>query len=481
MLVLTLLTRLPFLGHPAADYDEQLYSLIGQQMRLGTVPYVDIWDRKPIGLFLIYALAHTVGGDGAAAYQWLALAFCLAGALLVWRLATRLTASGTAAFACGLYPILMALYGSESGQSEIFFMPLITAMTLLVVKAREAPGVKAAQGFTALAMALGGLALQIKYTALVQCLYLGVVALLILRQRGLSVGRLVVIAPILALLGILPTALAALYYAHIGAWHDFAFANFISIGRRDALPGALTWRTQAIFALPLIVLAAGGVVYARKLDLGLSWWLMLGWLAAAVAGLFMGSTIYPYYYAALVPAVILIAMPMFDRRNQLGTVMLAGALIALLLVFNPLARLTDSRREEAAFYRITRLLTPEVAAQRHCLFVYDGPVALYRLTGSGLPTRFIYPDHLDNRLEERALPVVPEVEVARILLERPGAIVTTRDAVTLRNPATDRLVNDELRQHYRPLGSVNFQERRLDLYARRSDPDGLSPDCTDHR
>jgi len=61
--------RWSYFGHPAADYDEQIYQLIGEKMLQGALPYVDIWDRKPVGLFLLYAGMRALGGDGVLAYQ----------------------------------------------------------------------------------------------------------------------------------------------------------------------------------------------------------------------------------------------------------------------------------------------------------------------------------------------------------------------------------------------------------------------------
>ena len=67
------IARLPWFGFPLAGYDEQLYSLIGQAMTQGALPFVDVWDRKPIGLFALFAAAHAVGGAEPEAYQSLAL------------------------------------------------------------------------------------------------------------------------------------------------------------------------------------------------------------------------------------------------------------------------------------------------------------------------------------------------------------------------------------------------------------------------
>ena len=465
MLLVTLATRLPFLSHPAADFDEQLYNLIGSRLAEGYWPYLDLWDRKPVGLFGIFALGYWLGGPGVLGYQMLALAACLCGGWQVWRLARRLGDGGSAALASALYPVLMALYGSHSGQSEIFFMPVMMGMAQLLLAAQAAPSLHRARLLANAAMAAGGLALQIKYTVLPQCLFFGVLALWLLHRRGERPVRLALDAALFAALGLLPTlAVAAAYAAH-GAWPAYIFANFQSIVLRAAMPMALAWKEQLIFAMPLIVLAAGGLIHSRSLAEAGPWRLALAWLAVAIAGLFMGSTIYPYYYAALAPAVILVAMPMFDRAQSLGTLTLSVALVGLVLVFNPVAHFKASAKERAALSDMTAKLAPHITPG-HALFVYDGPLALYGLTQSPLPTRLIYPDHLNNVLEARALPTYPAAEVTRILAGEPGAIVTTKDAITVRNQATEALVNRAISANYHAIGVVEFQDRHLALYAR---------------
>ena len=64
LIATALLIRLPHFGDPAYMIDEQFYLLVGDRMLHGALPYVDIWDRKPIGLFLIYAAIRMLGGEG---------------------------------------------------------------------------------------------------------------------------------------------------------------------------------------------------------------------------------------------------------------------------------------------------------------------------------------------------------------------------------------------------------------------------------
>ena len=51
------------LGYPLIHIDEQFYLLVGDGMLSGSLPYVDVWDRSPIGLFVIYALAALGAGE----------------------------------------------------------------------------------------------------------------------------------------------------------------------------------------------------------------------------------------------------------------------------------------------------------------------------------------------------------------------------------------------------------------------------------
>src|ERR1044072_6180521 len=72
LLACAFLLRSALFGDPFAGYDEQFYLLTGSRMLHGAIPYVDIWDRKPIGPFLTHAFAASFGGNGVLAYQLLA-------------------------------------------------------------------------------------------------------------------------------------------------------------------------------------------------------------------------------------------------------------------------------------------------------------------------------------------------------------------------------------------------------------------------
>src|SRR5207302_2792177 len=127
---------------------------------------VDIWDRKPIGLFLIYAAASALGGSGIVQYQILAAISAGATAWVVRLTALRLGANAIGAWLCGLaYLLWVNLLGGVGGQAPIFFNLPMAVAGWIIVRAITAPdrGRKSLIGAGLGSMLLVGIAIQIKY------------------------------------------------------------------------------------------------------------------------------------------------------------------------------------------------------------------------------------------------------------------------------------------------------------------------------
>ncbi len=128
LLALALLLRARHFGNPAMHVDEQFYLLVGDRMLGGALPYLDIWDRKPIGLFLLYGAIRLLGGTGVLEYQLVGTLFAAATALLVVRLATRFAPFGAALLSGIVYLLWLNIVGGEGGQSAVFYnLPMTMA------------------------------------------------------------------------------------------------------------------------------------------------------------------------------------------------------------------------------------------------------------------------------------------------------------------------------------------------------------------
>ncbi len=466
LLLVMLATRGIWFGDPVADFDEQLYTFIGWRLTQGELPFVDWWDRKPFGLFAIFALAHALMGPEAIAYQIMAALFAMVGAGLVFALARDEVDRFSAAIAGAIYLALMAAYGSYSAQSEIFFAPLMLGMVWLLRDSAHPRFARRALW----AMLLGGLALQIKYTVLPQCAVLGLWALWQHRQAGARFDRLVLTALAFAALGLLPTVLVGLFYAAAGELDAFLFANFFSFFTRAAADQGRWISSHAIGVVPLAVLVIGGLGAASLFNPPANrarYRLYLLWALASLASVLLPGTVYLYYYASLVAPAVLVALPLMNRDSRAGMVPGVLLLVLSLMILSLPTRYAQSMAERNAAEQLASAIAPHVGAADNCLFVFDGPTALYRMSGACVPTSYVYPDHLNNALESRALGVAQDWEVARILATMPGAIVTADRPMTTQNAAANAMVRGTIYLGYEEKISVRMHDRILTVWVRR--------------
>ncbi len=462
----TIALRSMWFGDPVADFDEQLYSFIGWRMQFGELPFVDWWDRKPFGLFGIYAVAHGLFGSSSLAYQLVATGFAIGAAFLTFHLARRLVDRLTASFAGAITVLLLSAYGSYSGQSEVFLAPMMLGMAALLVDADHPQFTRRA----ALAMLLGGLALQVKYTVLPQCLLFGGWALWVECRRNAAPRRLAAIAAMFAFMGLLPTVAVGVFYAALGEFDAFWFANFASFFERAAAPQGRWGEKHALGVAPLVVLAGGGLYAAlciRRPEPFGTWMFYAAWAASALVSVLLPGTVYLYYYAALAAPAALVSLPLLNRASPLKlwpALVLSAILLALLSLPD---RRAQSLQERGEVQDIADAIAPHVGSKTDCLWIWDGPAVLYRLTDSCVPTRFVYPDHLNNALETGALEVGQVAEISRILAQRPGAIVTADEGMTIRNREALALVEAALMRDYRRAKSAQMHGRLITAWVRR--------------
>jgi len=473
---LVLLVRGASFGNPVAEMDDQLYSFVGWRMLHGELPFVDWFDRKPFGLFAIYALAHLLGGASSMAYQGFAMLAVLAGGMLTCHLARPMADRAGAAIAGGFYVVLLTAFAGPSGQSEVFFVPLMLLAAALVRDWQREDAERRALA----AMALCGAVLQIKYTVLPQCALLGAWVLWGQLRSGTALPRLARNAAIYAALGVAPTALVGLFYLAVGGWEQFWYANFVSFFLRNPIyesrfnASQIMW--AVLLAMPLIGAAYYGSRVAAPRDKARYGFYAL-WSLSVVATVLLPKTIYMFYLGALAPCIALLATPFFARATIAGS---GPALLLLMFnihILNLPERYLTQAAERRDFTLFAAEVTRHVDARGRCLHVYDGPMALYRLSGGCTMTRVIYPDHLNNALETGAVGVDQVAELQRIIAGRPAIIVTASRSVTPQNPGSKRLIERTTNRDYRPIAHTRIATRIITAWARK-DAGGRGPDTT---
>ncbi|OWK30516.1 hypothetical protein SPMU_15030 [Sphingomonas mucosissima] len=468
IIAFTLLYRSISFGDPMIAYDEQLYLLVGDRMLQGQLPYVDLWDRKPIGLFLFYAGVRLLGGDGIIQYQVVAALCVAATACLIWTAARR-SASPVAALIVALcYVVLLPPLQGGGGQAPVIYNVLTMIGAWACFRASDKDHPRQILPLAMLAMATSGIAIQFKYTPAVEGALFGCYFLWCFHRCGTPLARLAGIAAAMVLVALIPTIAAVAYFWWIGELSSYVQANFVSVFQRNPFPVETRTLQRWIVLIiggPLLllgVLAAWQRRPSRTHRNDGDYPFVLGWSLSAIAGFGLLGDFYDFYFITVLPPVLVLVAPLLQAR-------ILGLAAGIALLIWPML-LAPLRYEAAAHNRarIDQLVTAlRPFLQTRCLYVYDGPAVLYLLTNACAPSRYIYPDHLQNPTEAPALGVDPVTEVRRILASRPGAIVTAdRPVIPRYNPNVRAALNRALAQDYVTVARVKL-DRVYEVHALR--------------
>lgn len=459
---IALLARIVTFGDPVIQVDEEFYYVTAQAMWHGALPYLDIWDRKPIGLFLLYMPAAALPLRwGLLAYQTMATASLILTALLVAHLARRAGWRAGALAGAIAYVLWPNLLNGVGGQSPIFYnLPMVVAAAVILAAGER----RHRRALGGVAMLLVGVAMQIKYSALFEGLFFG---LWLLWQEWRAARRpltLVGYGAALVALALAPTLAAYGFYAMRGQADAFVFANFTSIGHRNANPPAEMARNIATLVLllsPLVAMAFGARGAASGGSHDARRFLFL-WFATALLSLMLFGTWFDHYgLPSLVPgcacAAGFFANPRF--RHRLGPAILLIVALAGQIVVLVNLRARGTAAQFAA-------LSQTVGHGAGCLYVYSGTTMLYADTGRCRLSRYVVPAHLNRARENGATGVDQADEVRRILALHP-AIVVMRPPFSGERPEIRQIATAAMARDYRTIAVRPMGHEAITVYARR--------------
>ena len=421
LLAVALLSRAITFGNPILHADEQFYFVAARFMGEGAWPYSDVWDRKPVGLFLLYWPAARLPLPwGIWAYQALALAAAVATAAMAVRLAREAGWVAGARIAGVAYLLWIALAEGAGGQSPVFYNALVAGAALLICGERGERGERGGQTRRGLvAMLLIGCAMQVKASAVFEGMFFGLWAAWQHWRAHRTAPATLGLAAAMAVVAAAPTLLAAGVFAVHGRLDAWWYANFRSILERRTDPWAEQFGNLAgIVAILSPVVAMAGVTLAQgRVDATRVF--LFGWLGAALTGIAVfGSWFDHYALPAMLPAAICAAGAMGEHRDVRRWMLPVLAMVAVggqgLLVLKRLGRGTPAQ---------FAALAQAVGRGPGCLWVQSGETMLHAATGRCRVSRYVFPSHLGRIREQGAIGVDQAGEVRRILAARPAVIV----------------------------------------------------------
>lgn len=460
LLVVALALRASTFGDPNVGGDETFYQTVGIAMHHGAVPYVDVWDRKPWGLFFLYYL---ITGICAApiGYQLAATAFATATAFVIGRIAMFWTNRQGALLAGLAYLIFLIPFQGYGGQSPVFYNLLIALAVLLVLHATPALREGRVTWRCNAAMLLGGIAVTMKTTAFFEAAFLGLWCAAVLWQSPLPRRRSVVTIARWTLIGAAPALAIAAGYELAGYWRIYWIAMVTSNFAKspDWISSGIRFVIMFTRIAPLLVVA---VLSLPELP-GERRRFMLLWLLAAFVGVASVPHFFIHYALPLLVPVSVTGAALLGRKWIGPLALVAAAWFAL--NDGQVLDFAHARRSRAAFDELNRAIREHDDGSP--LFVFDGPHQLYTMNGKPFPTPLVFTAHLGHLMEKDVSHLSTLGEVKRVLAMRPSTIIAApKPRQGPPNLETDSLVRAYFHAHCR-------------LVARVSTPDWLNENTTD--
>jgi hypothetical protein len=354
----------------------------------------------------------------------------------------------------------MGIYGCIGGQSELFFAAPALAMAWLLLTR------KGSLRSLCLAMALGGLAIQIKYSVAPFCALCGAVALWQRWNVHRSPGRLAAEAVLFALLGLAPTLAVAGTYAALGHWDAFVYANFISIFERPQMVGRFHAKTLDVIG-PLVLATVTGIwafFRSGRSYPARDYATVALFAAGALASIYATGNVMAYYYAFFVPWAVLLAVPFIDLRGGSGRLGAVLMVAAFLVVAQLPTRIVDAAADVRAFDQMVQVVRSGGPQAR--LYVFSGPAALYEATGLD-GGRYPFPSHHSSGFESGSIGVNQMQLVASRLALRPDFIVTEPAYPSHQIAPAAPMVMADIDAHYVARAKVLILGQPLVLWQRR--------------
>jgi len=314
--------------HEPLEHDITSFAYIGHDLLSGGKLYTDLWEIKPPGIFLIYALAERVWGYGPQAVNYLGITFALLAMGFVFLILRRLANGYTALFGSALWALASnaVLLLANVPKIELF----INAFMLLGVwgLVEYVYGRKTFLWLAGTAFALGTyLKINVLFPVLTLSLYFA------FPIPGAGWGKWAREKIRLYLKLFLPAlvlwALTCVYFFILGRFGDFYAIVFRATSHYAGHMAENIrhfFTTPALLASPrlkevavLWILALGWLVLPRSRTRPLKRGFFLLWLVGEYIMISAVRIVHPYYYQVLLPVVtIMAALFLWDKVAFLG-------------------------------------------------------------------------------------------------------------------------------------------------------------------
>jgi 4-amino-4-deoxy-L-arabinose transferase-like glycosyltransferase len=408
--------------------------------------YTDVWDNKPVGIFLVYAAITKTFGISTFAINLASAIAVFASACFVCLIGRQIAnAWRPGVIAAFVLPAYMLDLGANGANTETFMMVLQSLSVLLMV--RHLGRARTPQEHLRFSVVFGllqGMLLQMKFPSIFVTAALGIV--LVVYAWTEHRRMMIVLGIICACLGAfaIPTLAVFAYFAVTGGIGDIIYSNLVSPRLYVTSPFGishpllsleLTARRSSYFVILILFGAGFCAIKIRNAFRGEAMTpvpLLCAWVVGALLGAASSGYFRYYYFIALVAPLTLLASFAVDwllarRRVDLG-IYGSVAAVALLIAY-PLSEhirklpqqvLSDDYRLQQGVTLLARsLVTPGTVT-----FYGDLNAGLYAFTDTVPATRYLQADAQVFDIPQ-SFGVDPQLELKRIFARNPALVMGT--------------------------------------------------------
>jgi len=310
--------------------DEGVYAYIGWGMLDGLVPYKDVFDHKPPGIYLLYSLVFLLSEPTALNIKVFATIYTLGTVLAVFLVARKVAGEKTGLLAALLFAIFSCGPKIEGGGSntEIFMILPYTLAVHSLLKAIE----KGRRRDYLLTGLWTGVACTIKQVAAVNLLWVGAYLIVSIWQqrKWTTVARATTDGCWVAFGAILPWLPYCIFFylndalAHFYFWQVNFNLHYMASAHGPAFNLTVFYhRTKDILRENglLWLLALAAIAYYWKelrksvtADEGKNsqswrssgWFLIAIWPLFSLMGVVAGGRFFPHYYIQMIPSLAIL-------------------------------------------------------------------------------------------------------------------------------------------------------------------------------
>lgn len=480
-----LLARAPGFFPSSLGWDESCYILMAREMLTGHLPYVTMFLEKPLGAPILFAVAMGLFGQSVLVARLLGLVCVLATCLILCAIARVAGQSRAAALATALlYAAFSTQLDGLGTNIELLTSPFTAGALLIIVRLREATGMRSRIWMILASGALFGMAIQLKYLPTIPAATMFCVLVIDwVAQKTFSVRATAILGALFVTVCWLPAAIGAVAYWWLGHLDEFLLCNFgfmssyIDVKQPENME-AYRVAYCMLTVVPLVVLSSLALRTNRRFLV-----IVVAWLISEIAALIAPWKFWDHYFLLLLPPLCVLAGFSLDEITRIAAAAASDAMraklrsivipvVAIAVAASPLGnigswmihdgfgpRQPDAPREIAAIIRSDP--TPGVTA-----WVVNYEPVIYFLADIPIPTRFPLPASLVGGFAEYN-GSHPDTEIHRILATRPRYLIVSSHWEIVQ-PALQPLIRSAIDGEYQLFQTIASESGPVEIYRRRT-------------